>query len=222
MSLFVATIRRELLIAYRNPADLLNPLCFFVIVVSLFPLGIGPTPSMLQQIAPGVIWVAALLATLLSLELLFRTDYDDGSLEQMTFSDAPLLWLVLGKVVSHWLMTGLPLALLSPLLGLMLFLTPSGTEALLWSLLLGTPILSLLGAIGASLTVGLRKGGLLIAILILPLFVPVLILATSMVQTGVQGGDYTGHMLWLGVLLALSVGMAPLATSAGIRISVSQ
>jgi heme exporter protein B len=153
--------------------------------------------------------------------LLFRTDYDDGSLEQMTFSDTPLLWLVLGKVVSHWLMTGLPLALLSPLLGLMLFLTPSGTQALLLSLLLGTPILSLLGSIGASLTVGLRKGGVLIAILILPLFVPVLILATSMVQTGMQGGDYTGHMLWLGALLAMSVGMAPLATSAGIRISVS-
>ena len=221
MSLFFGVIKRELLIAYRNPADLLNPLIFFVIVISLFPLGISPTEKVLSQIAPGVIWVAALLSTLLSMDILFRSDYDDGSLEQMTLSREPFLFLILGKIVSHWLVTGLPLALLSPLLALMLFMNEAGAWALFFSLLLGTPILSLLGAIGAGLTVGLRKGGLLIAVLILPLFVPVLIIATAMVQAGMQSVDYTGHMLWLGAILAASIGFAPIATSVGVRISLS-
>ena len=221
MNMFLTVIRRELLIAYRNAADLLNPLLFFVIVISLFPLGISPSESVLRQVGPGIIWVAALLSTLLSMDLLFRSDYDDGSLEQMTFSQAPFLLLVLGKIVSHWLVTGLPLTLLNPLLALMLLMNETGARALFLSLLIGTPILSLLGAIGASLTVGLRKGGLLIAVLILPLFVPVLILATAMVQTGMQAGNYTGHMLWLGAILALSIGLAPLATALGVKISLS-
>ncbi|MDC1306943.1 heme exporter protein CcmB [Pseudomonadales bacterium] len=221
MSLFFGVIKRELLIAYRNPADLLNPLIFFVIVISLFPLGISPTEKVLSQIAPGVIWVAALLSTLLSMDILFRSDYDDGSLEQMTLSREPFLFLILGKIVSHWLVTGLPLALFSPLLALMLFMNEAGAWALFFSLLLGTPILSLLGAIGAGLTVGLRKGGLLIAVLILPLFVPVLIIATAMVQAGMQSVDYTGHMLWLGAILAASIGFAPIAASMGVRISLS-
>ena len=221
MNLFLTVIRRELLIAYRNAADLLKPLLFFVIVISLFPLGISPSESVLRQVGPGFIWVAALLSTLLSMDLLFRSDYDDGSLEQMTFSQAPFLLLVLGKIVSHWLVTGLPLTLLSPLLALMLFMNETGARALFLSLLIGTPILSLLGAIGASLTVGLRKGGLLIAVLILPLLVPVLILATAIVQTGMQAGNYTGHMLWLGAILALSIGLAPLATALGVKISLS-
>lgn len=221
MSLFFGVIKRELLIAYRNPADLLNPLIFFVIVISLFPLGISPTEQVLSQIAPGVIWVGALLSTLLSMDILFRSDYDDGSLEQMTLSREPFLFLILGKIVSHWLVTGLPLALLSPLLALTLFMNEAGAWALFCSLLLGTPILSLLGAIGAGLTVGLRKGGLLIAVLILPLFVPVLIIATAMVQAGMQSVDYTGHMLWLGAILAASIGFAPIATSVGVRISLS-
>ncbi len=222
MRLFLAVLRRELLIAYRNSADLLNPLIFFVIVISLFPLGVSPSGPILSQIAPGVIWVAALLATLLSMDSLFRSDYDDGSLELMTFSREPLVLLVLGKIVSHWLVTGVPLAVLSPVLALMLFLNFEGAWALFLSLLLGTPILSLLGAIGASLTVGLRKGGLLIAVLILPLYVPVLILATAMVQAGAQAVDYTGHMLWLGAILAASMGFAPIAASAGVRISLSR
>jgi len=222
LRLFLAVLRRELLIAYRNSADLLNPLIFFVIVISLFPLGVSPSGPILSQIAPGVIWVAALLATLLSMDSLFRSDYDDGSLELMTFSREPLVLLVLGKIVSHWLVTGVPLAVLSPVLALMLFLNFEGAWALFLSLLLGTPILSLLGAIGASLTVGLRKGGLLIAVLILPLYVPVLILATAMVQAGAQAVDYTGHMLWLGAILAASIGFAPIAASAGVRISLSR
>jgi heme exporter protein B len=222
LRLFLAVLRRELLIAYRNSADLLNPLIFFVIVISLFPLGVSPSGPILSQIAPGVIWVAALLATLLSMDSLFRSDYDDGSLELMTFSREPLVLLVLGKIVSHWLVTGVPLAVLSPVLALMLFLNFEGAWALFLSLILGTPILSLLGAIGASLTVGLRKGGLLIAVLILPLYVPVLILATAMVQAGAQAVDYTGHMLWLGAILAASIGFAPIAASAGVRISLSR
>jgi heme exporter protein B len=215
------TIKRDLLVTFRNPAEMLNPIVFFVIVISLFPLGISPSESVLRDIAPGVIWVAALLATLLSMDLIFRSDYEDGSLEQMTLTQQPLLLIIGGKIASHWLMTGLPLTLLSPLLALMLFVGEQGVEAIVLSLLLGTPILSLLGAVGASLTVGLRKGGVLIAILILPLYVPVLILATEMVKTGMVGGDYSGHMLWLAAILALSLGVAPVASGAGVRISLS-
>lgn len=219
--MLLETIKRDLLVAYRNPAEMLNPLVFFVIVISLFPLGISPMENVLRGIAPGVIWVAALLATLLSMDLIFRSDFEDGSLEQMTLTQQPLLLIVGGKIISHWLMTGLPLTLLSPLLALMLFVDKQGIEAIVLSLLLGTPILSLLGAVGASLTVGLQKGGVLIAILILPLYVPVLILATEMIKTGMAGGDYSGHMLWLGAILALSIGVAPLASSAGVKISLS-
>lgn len=221
MNILVATIRRDLMVSFRNPSDVLNPLVFFVIVITLFPLGIGPSQSVLSDIAPGVIWVAALLATLLSMDLIFRSDYEDGSLEQMAVSSQPLYLIVGGKVISHWLITGLPLTLLSPVLAMMLYVNQSGMVAVVLSLLLGTPVLSLLGSIGAGLTVGLRKGGVLIAILILPLYVPVLILGTAMVETGMVGGDYQGHILWLSAILALSLGLAPIATSASVRISLS-
>lgn len=221
MNILIATILRDLRITYRNPAEVLNPLIFFIIVVTLFPLGISPSKEVLADIAPGVIWVAALLATLLSMELMFRSDYDDGSLEQMVMANEPFIMIVIGKMISHWFSSGLLLTLMSPLLALMLFVNSDGIVALVLSLLLGTPVLSLLGSIGAGLTVGLRKGGVLIAILILPLYVPVLILCTAMVKTGIQHGDYTGHMLWLGALLALSVGLAPIAASAGLKISLS-
>ena len=141
----------------RNPADMMNPLIFFVIVISLFPLGISPSQDVLSEIAPGVIWVAALLATLLSMEMMFKSDFDDGSLEQMTLSAEPLYLIVTGKIISHWIVSGLPLTLMSPLLGMMLFVNESGLIALIISLCIATPILSLLGAIGASLTVGLKK-----------------------------------------------------------------
>ena len=221
MSILFSTIKRDLLVTIRNPSDMLNPLAFFVIVISLFPLGVGPGKEMLSQIAPGVIWVAALLATLLSMDAMFRSDYDDGSLEQMAVSKEPLYIIVGGKILSHWLLTGLPLTLLSPVLAGMLFVNSSGMAAVVLSLLVGTPILSLLGSIGAGLTVGLRKGGVLIAILILPLYVPVLILGTTMVQAGMLGQPYTGHILWLSAILALSLGLAPIATSASVRISLS-
>jgi len=219
--MMIATVKRDLLVTFRNPAEVLNPLVFFVIVISLFPLGISPSEKVLSDIAPGVIWVAALLATLLSMDLIFRSDYEYGSLEQMTLSEQPFILIVGGKIVSHWLITGLPLALLSPLLAMMLFVNEQGIVAIALSLLLGTPVLSLLGAVGAALTVGLRKGGILIAILILPLYIPVLILATEMIKTGMTGGDYTGHMFWLGALLTLSVGIMPIATAAGVKISLS-
>ena len=215
------TVKRDLLLAYRSPADLINPLVFFVIVVSLFPMGISPSAKVLVEIAPGILWVAALLATLLSFENVFRSDFEDGSLEQMAVSNKPFVFIVLGKIVSHWLISGMPLTLVSPLLGLMLFLPMEGIKALVISLLLGTPILSLVGTIGAGLTVGLRRSGLLLTILILPLYVPVLILGTTLVKTGIEGGDYTGHMLWLGALLTLGLGLAPVATGAGLRISLS-
>ena len=221
MSILLSTIKRDLLVTIRNPSDMLNPLAFFVIVISLFPLGVGPGKDVLSQIAPGVIWVAALLATLLSMDAMFRSDYDDGSLEQMAVSKEPLYTIVGGKILSHWLLTGLPLTLLSPVLAGMLFVNSSGMGAVVLSLLVGTPILSLLGSIGAGLTVGLRKGGVLIAILILPLYIPVLILGTTMVQAGMMHQPYTGHILWLSAILALSLGLAPIATSASVRISLS-
>lgn len=220
--MFTSTIKRELLLAYRNPSECLNPLIFFVIVVSLFPLGVSPSPEKLVEIAPGVVWVAALLATILSLDHLFKSDFEDGSLEQMLVGRRPLFSIVAGKIVSHWMISGLPLLLISPLLGLMLFLPPEGIKALLLSLLIGTPILSLFGAIGSGLVAGLKRSGILISILILPIYVPVLILTTAMVKAGIQGASYAGHIYWLGALLALGVALAPLATMAGIRISVSQ
>lgn len=220
--MFIATILRSMRITFRQPSEFLNPLFFFVLVIALFPLGVGPSEKTLALIAPGVIWVAALLATLLSMESLFRSDFDDGSLDQMLVAPRSMLLMVTGKVVAHWIATGLPLVLISPVLGLMLSVDEAGIKAILISLLLGTPILSLLGAVGASLTVGLKKGGVLIALLIIPLYVPVLILGTSLIQTAQFGGDYDGHMLWMMALLALTIGTAPIATAGGIKVSLSK
>ena len=220
-NIFFATVRRDLKIAYRNSSDLLNPLACFVIVGTLFALGISPSPQLISGLAPGVLWVAALLATLLSVDGLFKSDYEDGSLEQILISPQPLFMVVLGKVVGHWLVTGFPLTLLTPVLAVMLFLPVDGIIALELTLLIGTPILSLIGAIGAGLTVGLKRGGLLISVLILPLYVPVLILGTLAVQAGVDGQSFSWHLLWMGSLLVMGLGLAPLATAAGLRISAS-
>ncbi len=220
-NIFFETVRRDLKIAYRNSSDLLNPLAFFFIVVTLFPLGISPSAEVLSGLAPGVLWVAALLATLLSIDGLFRSDYEDGSLEQILISPQPLFVVVIGKVVGHWLVTGFPLTLLTPVLAVMLFLPADGIIALELTLLIGTPILSLVGAIGAGLTVGLKRGGLLISVLILPLYVPVLILGTLAVQAAVDGQSISGHLLWMGALLVMGLGVAPFATSAGLKISTS-
>jgi heme exporter protein B len=219
--LFGAVLKRDLMLAYRKKSDLFNPLIFFLMVATLFPLGVSPEPDFLAEVAPGVVWVAALLATLLSMDSLFRSDFEDGTLEQTLLSPQPLFIVVLAKVLAHWMMSGLPLTLLAPLLGVMLFLPAEGMSGLMLSLLIGTPTLSLIGAIGAALTVGLRKGGVLISLLVLPLYIPVLIFGTSAVQAAVTGLPLAGFFALLGAILALGLVMAPLAIAAALRISVS-
>ncbi|MFD2180229.1 heme exporter protein CcmB [Veronia pacifica] len=216
----LTVVRRELMIAFRRQADVLNPIWFFIIVITLFPLGVGPSPQLLADIAPGIIWVAALLAALLSLERLFRDDFIDGSLEQMLLMPEPLSVLVLAKILAHWLLTGLPLLIVSPLLAVLLSLDIQTYKAVLMTLLLGTPTLSFLGAIGVSLTVGLRKGGVLLSLLILPLFIPVLIFATSAIDAAAMGLAINGQLAILGAMLAGSVTLAPFAVSAGLRVSI--
>lgn len=219
--IFIATLKRELQLALRRRSDLVNPLIFFLMVATLFPLGVSPEPTLLAILAPGVVWVAALLATLLAMDSLFRSDFEDGSLEQILLSPQPLFIVVLGKVLAHWMMTGLPLTLMAPLLGVMLFLPAEGMQGLMLSLLIGTPTLSLVGAIGAALTVGLRKGGVLISLLVLPLYIPVLIFGTAAVEAALTGLPVGGHLALLGALLALGLALAPLAIAAALRISVS-
>lgn len=222
MNLFLATVRRDLLVHLRAISEILNPLVFFLVVISLFPLGLGPSPDRLAEVAPGVIWVAALLATLMSMDLMFRADFEDGSLEQMVASGQPLLVIVFAKIFAHWLVSGLPLVLLIPVVGLVMFVDAGGLVAMMLSLLLVSPTLSLLGSIGAALTVGLARGGLLVTILVLPLYVPVLVLATAMVQTAATGAEIQGYVYWLAAILMLSLGLAPIATAASIRVSIEQ
>lgn len=217
---FVACLRRELLLCARNKSQVANPLIFFVIVCSLFPIGIGPAREQLAQLAPGIIWVVALLATLLSTEAMFRSDYDDGSLEMLLMSPQPLYFLCLAKALAHWLFVGLPLVLVSPLLALILFLPGDGIPALLLSLFLGTGTLAMIGAIGAALTVGLRRGGVLLSLLILPLYIPVLIFGSSAVKNAVLGVSVAGQQAVLAALLLAALALAPLAIGGALRISV--
>lgn len=220
MSFLLATVKRELLLALRSRNEIINPLAFFVIVIALFPLAVSPEASVLSKVAPGIIWVAALLATLLSMDSVFKHDFDDGSLEQILVSPQSLVLLVLGKVISHWLISGFLLALLSPLLGLMLFLPSQAMLALVGSLLIGTPSLSLLGAIGAALTVGLRKGGILISLLVLPLYIPVLIFGAATVQAGSLNMPIAGYLALLGAMMVFSLMVAPFAIAAALKLSV--
>ncbi len=218
---FYSLLRRDLLLAYRHRAELANPLLFFVIVVSLFPLGVSPESELLRALAPGVIWVAALLAAMLSLDSMFRSDFEDGALEQLVLTPHPLPLLVIAKVLAHWLVTGLPLLLLAPLLGVLLFLPGEAMPALLLTLLLGTPVLSLVGAIGVALTVGLRRGGVLVSLLVLPLYIPVLIFASNAVNSAAGGMPVSGQLYFLAALLVLALTLAPLAIAAALRISLS-
>jgi len=218
-SAFFTILRRDLLLAMRRRSDVFTTLFFFVIVVSLFPLGIGPELDTLRMIAPGVFWVAALLASMLALEKLFLVDYQDGALEQMLLAPQPLSLLVLGKVAAHWLITGLPLVLLSPLLGLQYDLPGETIGVLLLTLLLGTPALSLIGAIGAALTLGLRGGGVLVSLLVLPLYIPVLIFGAGAVEAEASGLGGIGHLSMLGAIGLAALVAAPLATSAALRVS---
>lgn len=219
LKVFLWVLRRDLLLAMRRRSDVFTALFFFVIVVSLFPLGIGPELDTLRQIAPGVVWVAALLASMLALERLFATDHADGTLEQMLLTPQPVSLLVLGKVVAHWLVTGLPLVVMSPLLGLQYDLPGEALGVLMLSLLIGTPALSLIGAIGAALTLGVRSGGVLLSLLVLPLYIPVLIFGAGAVEASVSGLGAQGHLSMLGALCVLALLLAPVGTAAALRVS---
>ena len=220
--IFWNIIKRELQIAMRKQAEILNPLWFFIIVITLFPLVIGPDPKLLSRIAPGVAWVAALLSALLSFERLFRDDFIDGSLEQVMLTSQPLVLTALAKVLAHWLLTGLPLILLSPIAALLLSLEISIWWALVLTLLLGTPVLSCLGAIGVALTVGLRKGGVLLSLLVVPLFIPVLIFSASVLDAAGLNLPYGGQLAILGAILAAVVTLSPFAIATALRISLDQ
>ena len=211
---------RDLLAALRRRADVLTTLIFFVIVASLFPLGVGPETAMLRMMGPGVVWVAALLASMLALGRLFAGDYVDGTLEQLTLAPQPLSMLVLAKVAAHWLASGLPLVVVAPLLGFQFDLSTDALLILLASLLLGTPTLSLIGAIGAALTLGLRGGGALLSLLVLPLYVPVLIFGAGAVEAGAAGLGAAAHLSLLGALLLVALVFAPWATAVAVRIAV--
>jgi heme exporter protein B len=215
-----AVFQRDLRIALRRRADTGSALVFFVIVAALFPLGVGPEFELLRRIGPGVVWVAALLASMLALGRLFADDHADGTLEQMLLSPTPLALLVLAKTAAHWITSGLLLVLISPLLALQFDLGAQAAGVLLLSLLLGTPLLSLLGAIGAALTVGLRGAGVLLSLLVLPLAVPVLIFGAGAVEAGQAGLGVTGHFSLLGAMLLTALVLAPLAAAAALRIAL--
>jgi len=219
---FYHLLARDLRLAFRSPHELANPLIFFVLVVTLFPLAVSPSAEVLRVMAPGVIWVSALLSVLLSLDRLFKQDYEDGSLDQLMLSPNPLVILVLAKVCAHWLLTGLPLVLVAPLLGMFMYVPDEAIGVLMLSLLLGTPVLSLVGAIGVSLTVAVNRGGVLLSLIILPLYIPVLIFGANAVDVASDGMSVRGQMLFLGAVLALALSLAPLATAVALRITASR
>ena len=218
--IFAAVVRRDLLLALRRRSDVLTTFFFFIVVVSLFPLGIGPEVDTLRAIAPGVVWVAALLASMLALARLFADDYADGTLEQLALAPQPLLVLVLGKIVAHWLVTGVPLVLIAPLLGLQFDLPAASLQVMTLSLLLGTPVLSMIGAVGAALTLGVRGAGGLLALLVLPLYIPVLIFGAGAVSASAVGMDVGGHLSVLAAIFLIALVFAPWAAAAAVRIAL--
>ncbi|TRW50276.1 heme exporter protein CcmB [Aliidiomarina halalkaliphila] len=219
--IFIQIVKRDLRVASRQRSDLLNPLIFLLIVVSLFPLGVGPGPDILARIAPGVIWVSALLSAMLGLERMFRDDFRDGALEQMMLLPVSLEVSVLAKIAVHWVMTAVPILFIAPLLALLLNL-PTTAWGVLWvTLLLGTPVISAAGAIGVALTVSLNKGGALLSLLLLPLLIPLLIFATAAVEAAVSGLSATGPLALMGAFLVITITLAPFAVKAGLRVSVN-
>lgn len=217
---FAAVFLRDVLQAWRRRADWLTTFFFFIIVVSLFPLGVGPEPALLRTMAPGIVWVAALLAAMLSLPRVFGTDFADGSLEQLLLAPQPLAFLVLAKILAHWLLSGVPLALMAPVLGLQFGLSGEPVLVLFVALLLGTPCLSLIGAVGAALTLGVRGGGVLIALLVLPLYIPVLIFGAGAVEATVAGTGAAGHLSLLAAGLLVALALTPWATAAALRVAI--
>ena len=220
MKAFPAIVHRDLLLVIRRKNEVLASLSFFVIVTSLFPLGLGAEPALLRKIAPGVIWVAALLSTMLGLQRMFAADFLDGTLEQMVLSPTPLVLLVVGKITAHWIVSGLPLVLLAPLMGLQFDLHAGTLGIFMLALLLGTPVLSLIGSIGAALTLGVRGGGVLLSLLILPLYIPALVFGAGAVYANESGMEAGGHLSLLAALLVLAAFFAPWATTAAIRIAI--
>ena len=218
---FFAIIRRDLILALRRRSERATPLLFFILVITLFPLGIGAQPHLLQAIAPGIIWVSALLAAMLSLDSLFRSDFDDGSLEQILLSAHPSSLLVLAKIIAHWLVTGLPLLFVAPLLAVLLGMPSHSIGILLLTLLLGTPVLSLIGAIGVALTVGLRRGGMILSLLVLPLYVPVLIFASNAVEMAGSGLPVDAQINILISIFVMALVLAPWPTSAALKMSIN-
>ncbi|MEP6608126.1 MAG: heme exporter protein CcmB [Burkholderiaceae bacterium] len=220
LRIFAQVIRRDLLLAMRQKADVLNTLFFFVVVITMVPLGIGPEPALLRDIAAGVVWVAALLAAILSLPRLFSNDFADGTLEQMLLSAEPLSVIVFGKATAHWLSTGLPLTLMAVVFGLVFDLDRNATLALVASLAVGTPVLSLIGSVGAALTLGLRGGPVLTSLLVLPLYIPVLIFGAGAVGAAASGVGLTAYFLLLSAFLLFAAVLTPWAVSVALRISV--
>ncbi|MBD1582257.1 heme exporter protein CcmB [Pseudoalteromonas sp. S16_S37] len=219
--LFTSVYRKDVTLAFRQRSEIVNPLLFFLIVITLFPLAIGPEPALLARMAPGIIWVAALLSTMLGLDKLFRDDFNDGSLEQLIASPYPLSLSVLAKVSAHWTTTGLPMVIMAPVFALLMNLEAQALGATVLTLLIGTPLLSFIGAIGAALTVGLQKGGILMSLLVLPLYIPVLIFATSAIDTSSMSLAYGGQLAILGAMLAIACVCAPIAISSALKVSVS-
>ncbi len=219
-AVMLAVIKREIALGLRQKGEVLTPLVFFMVIASLFPLGVGAESSLLLRMAPGVLWVSALLAAMLSLQRMFATDYADGSLEQMVLSPTPLGLLVLAKALAHFLLSGVPLVLMAPVLGLQFGLDSRALGILMLSLLLGTPTLSLVGSIGAALTLGVRGAGVLLSLLILPLYIPVLIFGAGAVEADAAGLGFGGHISLLSALLVLSLFFSPMATAAALRISL--
>lgn len=219
-SVLWAVLRREVSLALRQKGEVLTPLVFFIVIASLFPLGIGPESALLLRMAPGVLWVSALLAAMLSLQRLFAIDFADGTLEQMVLSTTPLGLLVLAKAIAHFLLSGLPLVMVAPVLGLQFGLDERALGVLVASLLLGAPTLSLIGSIGAALTLGVRGAGVLLSLLILPLYIPALIFGAGAVEADAAGLGASGHLSLLAALLVLSLFFAPLATTAALKISL--
>jgi heme exporter protein B len=220
LSFLLTVIRRDLLLAARRRGDWLTSQFFFIMVASMFPLGIGPDPVTLKMIGPGVVWVSALLASLLSLPRLLAEDYRDGSLEQMLLTPQPTVLLALGKALAHWLIYCIPLLVISPILGIQFALPAEAIAILMLSLLIGTPILSLLGSVGAALTLGLRGSGVLLTLLILPLYVPVLIFGAGAVDATLAGTGAESHLSLLGAILVLTLLVAPWIAAMALRVSI--
>jgi heme exporter protein B len=217
MTAFRLLVQRDLRLALRQGGDAAMVVGFFVLTVILFPFGVGPEPALLAHIAAGILWVTALLAALLSLERLFQADWEDGSLEALALMPLPLAAQVLAKCLAHWLVSGLPLIVVAPLLALLLHLDAAGYPVLMLSLALGTPSLSLIGAVGAALSLGARRGGVLLSLLVLPLYIPVLIFGVAAIEAAIAGLPARPHLLLLGALLAAALPLAPLAAAAALR-----